>query len=200
MRNGRFFHKAFSSMASVQKRFLKCVKKAWHQEFPFLKSIDVVEVPRLPKGSNFVCDKYLSERGRVYFVWFDFSQKRVGEFGVGISVSDTPSRCVRDPGLNKPSPEGLGIYDVGQFGSPKRTWALVDVNAELAKVFTSLGADTNGFLPPRPQSTWFPTGFELTEGEVFSAAVADIGMTLTKFVFPTLQIEHPVSPHEQNPL
>jgi hypothetical protein len=176
-------------MASIQKRFLKQVREAWRRDYPFLKPVNLVEVPRLPNGANFLCDRYFSERGRAYFIWFDFPQKRFGEFHLGISVTDTLTQSIRDHGLAKPTPTALGIYDVVQFGSPKRTWALVDIEAESDKFFQSLGMDTSDLALPRSQSTWFPQSYEVPEAQIFDEAITDVAATLAKYVFPALQIK-----------
>src|SRR5215831_18453170 len=119
-------------MTSPQKPFLKRVRDVWRHEFAFLKPVDLAEIPPLPKGCRFLCDRYLAKRGRAYFIFFDFSLRRVGEFSLGITVSDSVTRCIREHGLDAPSAYGLGMYSVGQFiGTQTRTWALIDVDAQV---------------------------------------------------------------------
>src|SRR4051794_10448562 len=102
-------------MAGIQGTFLKRVRARWQREFPFLKPVHLIEVPQLNKGTNFICDRYLPERGRAYFIHFDFSQKRFGEFSIGVTVSDSLTRSIMEHAMGAPSPTALGMYAIGPF-------------------------------------------------------------------------------------
>ena len=176
-------------MPSIQKTFLKRVTEVWRIDFPFLKRVDLTEVPSVPKGSNFICDEYFRKRDRAYFIRFDFSQKRVGEFTIGITVSDSLTRSIREHGLESPSSSALGMFSIGQFlPVQSRTWALRDINAEVDQLFQSLGQEPVGFGKIRSTLTWYPSSFDLPQKEIVDAAIADVGATLKKHVFPKLEI------------
>jgi hypothetical protein len=178
-------------MPSPQKPFLKRVRDVWRREFPFLKSVDLAEIPALPKGCRFVCDNYFAERGRVYFIFFDFSLRRIGEFSLVITVSDSATRCIREHGLDSPSAYALGMYSVGPFiGAQRRTWALVDVDAQSDEIFRSLGQEPVGFARTRSRFTWYPSSFGLPQEQIFDEALADVRAVLVEHVFPKLQIEY----------
>jgi hypothetical protein len=178
-------------MPSPQKPFLKRVRDVWKREFPFLKPVDLAEIPALPKGCTFRCDDYFAERGRAYFILFDFSLRRLGEFSLGISVSDSVTRCIREHGLDTPSAYALGMYSVGQFiGAQTRTWALGDVDAKVDAIFRSLGQEPVGFAQIRSPFTWYPSSFELRQEQIFDEALADVRTILIEHVFPKLQIKY----------
>lgn len=178
-------------MPSIQKLFLKRAREVWRREFPFLKPVDLAEIPPLPKGCRFLCDDYLAKRGRAYFVLFDFSLRRIGEFSVGITVSDSVTRSIREPGLAAPSPDALGIYSISQFmGIQKRDWALVDVDAQIDALCQSLGQQPVGLTQTRSRYRWYPTSFELPQLEIIDDALADVSGILKEHVFPKLQIEY----------
>jgi hypothetical protein len=178
-------------MPSPQKPFLKRVRDVWRREFPFLKPVDLAEIPALPKGCRFLCDDYFTERERAYFIFFDFSLRRIGEFSLGITVSDSVTRCIREHGLDTPSAYALGMYSVGQFiGAQTRRWALVDVDAQVDALFRSLGQQPVGFAQTRSRFTWYPSSFELPPEQIFDEALADVRAVLVEHVFPKLQIEY----------
>ncbi|MBL9175357.1 MAG: hypothetical protein JNL10_17585 [Verrucomicrobiales bacterium] len=178
-------------MPSIQKLFLKRAREVWQREFPFLKPVDLAEIPQLPKGCRFLCDDYFAERGRAYFIFFDFSLRRIGEFSLGITVSDSVTRCIRDYSLDAPSSHALGMYSVGQFmGVQMRDWAIADVDGQVDALFRSLGQQPVGFAQTRSRHRWYPTSFELPQLEIFDAALADVSATLKEYVFPKLQIEY----------
>ena len=103
-------------MGKEQKLFLKKVREAWLREFPFFKPVDLDEVPKQPKGSTFRCDDYFSTRGVCYFVSFDFSQRRQGEFLVGITVSPSREKSVLNPPEDyTPTPTNVGTYNLAKF-------------------------------------------------------------------------------------
>jgi hypothetical protein len=176
-------------MPSIQKLFLKRAREVWQRKFAFLKPVDLVEIPQLPKGSRFLCDDYFAERGRVYFIFFNFSLRRIGEFSLGITVSDSVTRCIREHGVDAPSSHSLGMYSVGQFmGVQTRNWALADVDGQVDAVFRSLGQQPVAHT--RSRYTWYPASFELPQVEIFDAALADVDTILREYVFPKLQIEY----------
>lgn len=178
-------------MPSIQKLFLKRAREVWQREFPFLKPVDLAEIPQLPKGCRYLCDDYFAERGRAYFIFFDFSLRRIGEFSLGITVSDSVTRCIREHGLAVPSSSALGMYSVSQFmGIQRRDWALADVDAQVDAFFQSLGQQPVGFAQKRSRYRWYPTSFELPQVEIFDAALADISAILKEHVFPKLQMEY----------
>ena len=178
-------------MPGIQKAFLSRARDVWRRDFPFLKPIDLPEIPRLPKGCRFFCDDYFAKRGTAYFIFFDFSLRRIGEFSLGITVSDSLTRSIREHGLDSPSPHGLGMYSIGQFmGVRARDWALADVDAQVDALFQSLGQQPVGFAQTRSPHTWYPTSFEVPQVEIFDAALADISGILKEHVFPKLQIEY----------
>lgn len=178
-------------MPSIRKLFLKRARELWRCEFPFLKPVDLEEIPQLPKGCRFLCDDYFAERGRAYFIFFDFGLRRIGEFSLGITVSDSVTRCIREHGLDTPSPHSLGMYSVGQFmGAQRRDWALADVDGQVDAVFRSLGQQPVGFARTRSPYRWYPASFESPKMEIFDAALADVSATLKEYVFPKLQIEY----------
>ena len=178
-------------MPSIQKQFLKRAREVWQREFPFLKPVDLAEIPHLPKGCRFLCDDYFSERGRAYFIFFDFSLRRIGEFSLGITVSDSVTRSIREPGIDAPSPDALGMYSIGQFmGIQMRDWALADIDAQVDALFLSLGQQPVGFAQTRSRYRWYPTSFELPQLEIFDGALADVSAILKEHVFPKLQIDY----------
>ncbi len=178
-------------MPSIQKAFLSRTRDVWRRDFPFLKPVDLSEIPQLPKGCRFLFDDYFAERGRAYFIFFDFSLRRIGEFSLGITVSDSVTRSIREHGLDSPSPHSLGMYSIGQFmGIQTRDWALADVDAQVDALFQSLGQQPVGFAQTRSRYRWYPTSFELPQVEIFDAALADVSAILKEHVFPKLEIEY----------
>lgn len=178
-------------MPSPQKPFLKRARDVWRREFPFLKPVDLAEIPSFPKGCKFLCEDYLAERDRAYFIFFNFSLRRIGEFSLGITVSDSVTRCIREYGFDAPSACALGMYGVGQFiDAPTRNWALADVDAQVDALFRSLGQDSVGFAQTRSRFTWYPSSFELPQEQIFDEALSDVRAVLIEHVFPKLKIEY----------
>jgi len=178
-------------MAGIQKAFLRRVAHRWEGEFPFLKPAHLVEVPQLNKGSNFLCDHYFPERGRAYFLHFNFSQKRVGEFSIGVTVSDSLTRSIREHGTGAPSPTALGMYAIGLFiGRQTRRWALIDHNAQADELFHSMGVEPVGFAGMRSRNTWCPPSFDVPQDQIINAALDDVNTVLRQEVFPKLQVEY----------
>lgn len=178
-------------MAGIQKAFLKRVASRWRKDFPFLKPAHLIEVPQLNKGSNFLCDHYFPERGRAYFLHFDFSQKRVGEFSIGVTVSDSVVRSILEHGTSAPSATAIGMYGIGPFiGAQTRRWALIDHGAEADALWRSLGQEPMGFATMRNRSTWYPQSFAIPQEDLFDCVIENVNSVLKQHVFPKLQIEY----------
>lgn len=177
-------------MANEQKQFLKMVREAWKTEFPFLKPVDLDEVPRQPKGSNFRCDDYFSTRGVCYFVSVDFSQRRQGEFLVGITVSPLGEKSILSPPENyTPTPTSIGTYNLAKFLNRQSfRWDLVDVDAKTNAILVSLG----GAAIPTPDyvaaNVWKPSSYALPFEQIADQAIRDVSDKLRRFVFPKLEI------------
>lgn len=178
-------------MAGIQKAFLKTVANRWQSEFPFLKPVHLVEVPQLNKGSNFLCDHYFPERGRAYFLHFIFSQKRVGEFSLGFTISDSVARSILEHATGEPSATAIGMYGLGRFiGVQTRRWALIDHNAQADDLDRSLGLEPLGLAGRRMPHTYYPPSFGVPQGEIFDSVLGDVNAVLKQHVFPKLQIEY----------
>jgi len=100
--------------AQYSKAFLRRVREVWRLDFPFLKPVDLSEIPLVPKGCRFLCDDYFAERGRAYFIIFDFCPRRIGEFSLSITVSDS----ITAPFVSMawtPFLRRTRMYSIGQF-------------------------------------------------------------------------------------
>jgi hypothetical protein len=180
-------------MSGVQKAYLKSVASRWQREFPFLKPVHLIEVPQLDKGSNFLCDRYFPERGRAYFLQFNFGQKRIGEFSIGVTVSDSVTRSVLEHGTETPSAKALGMYGIGSFiGTQTQRWALIDHGAEADALWRSLGHEPMGFAAMRSRCTWYPRSFAIPQEELFALVIENVNSVLKQHVFPKLEIEYEV--------
>jgi hypothetical protein len=178
-------------MAGIQKAFLSRVRTDWQREFPFLRPVHLIEVPQLNKGTNFICDHYFPERGRAYFIQFNFSQKRFGEFSFGVTVSDSLTRSILEHGAGAPSPTALGRYAIGPFsGAQTRRWALIDHGAQADEFDRSLGLEPVGFAGMRSSNTWYPPSFAVPQEEVFDSVLQDVNSVLRQHVFPKLHIDY----------
>lgn len=177
-------------MGKEQKLFLKIVRETWRAEFPFLKPVDLDETPKLPKGSNFCCDDYASTRGVFYFVTFDFSQRRQGEFSVGITVSNSAEKSVLNPPQDsRPTPTNVGSFSIAAFlGRPAFRWDLVDVDAKTNAILASLGGTAIPTLGHVAANTWKPSSYALSFEQIADEAIRDVGDKLRRFVFPKLEI------------
>jgi hypothetical protein len=177
-------------MSRMQQQFLKKVRETWKVEFPFLKAVNLEETPKLPKGCNFRCDDYAPIRGVFYYVTFDFSQRRQGEFSVGISVSNSAEKSVLSPPENlEPTPTNIGSYSIAAFlGRPAFRWDLVDVDAKTNAVLQSFGGSpitTPGYVSA---NTWKPSSYALPFEQIADEAIRDVNEKLRRFVFPKLEI------------
>ena len=175
-------------MAKEQKLFLKKVKDAWKAEFPFLRQVDLNETPKLPNGCKFRCDDYASTRGVYYFVTFDFSQRRQGEFSVRITVSGSPAKSVLDPAADyQPTPTSIGSHSMGVFlGRQSFRWDLVDVDAKTNAILVSLGGEP--IVGHVSANTWKPSSYALPPEQIVDEAIRDVSDKLRRFVFPRLEI------------
>jgi len=180
-------------MAKEQKRFLKIVRQAWAAEFPFLEPVDLAEVPRLDKGSNFRCDRYFDARGVCYFLQFHFLKSRHGEFSLRVAVSPSPDKSVLSFGpYRDPGPTTVGYYNIADFLVVQSfTWAIVDVNAKLDELWLSLGVEPLEHFERKPAVFWKPSSFALPFEEICAEAIGDINDKLRCAVFPKLQIALP---------
>lgn len=166
------------------------VREAWKTQFPFLKPVDLDETPKLPKGCNFRCDDYASSRSVFYFVTFDFSQQRQGEFSIGVTVSSSAKKSVLNPPADyRPTPTNIGSYNIAAFlGQPAFRWDFVDVDAKTNATLASLG----GTPIPTPShvaaNTWKPSSYALPFTQIADEAIRDVNDKLRRFVFPKLEI------------
>ncbi len=172
-------------MAGEQKQFLKQVTALWRREFPFLQPVDLQELPRVPKGCNFLYQGGGGVPGYYYFVCFDFSSKRRGEFSIGVTISQSPERSTLNPAMvDKPTPTSVGSFGIWQFmGRHYMAWALVDLEAE-AKALFGL---TSGL--PKSPDVWRPTTYDQPLEKIVEEAIADVNQSLRKHVLPALQIQ-----------
>ncbi len=178
-------------MPGIQKAFLKRVASRWSRELPFFKPVHLIEVPQLNKGSNFICDHYFPQRGRAYFIQFNFSPKRIGEFTIDITVSNSVTRSILDHAWGTPSPTDIGMYAIGKFiGVQTRRWALIDHGAQADEFDRSLGLEPMGFANMRSRNTWFPPSFAVPQEQIFDSVLDDVNSVLKEHVLPKLQIEH----------
>jgi len=177
-------------MANIQKVFLRRVKEIWKTEFPFLKSVQLNEMPKLPKDCNFRCDDFFSTRGVVYFVTFDFSPRRQGEFSLGITVSHSPDKSILSPPIDsQPSPTNIGSHNIASFlERPAFRWDLVDVDARTNAILVSLGGQAIATPSHVAANTWRPSSYSLSFGQIADEAIRDVNDKLRRFVFPKLNI------------
>lgn len=178
------------AMPNEQRQFLKMVREDWKTRFPFLNPVDLDEVPRRPKGSTFRCDDYFSTRGVCYFVSFDFSQRRQGEFLVGITVSPSREKSILSPPENyTPSPTNIGIYNLSRFLNRQSfSWDLVDVDAKTNAILTSLGGVPIVTPDYVAANVWKPSSYALPFEQIADEAIRDVSDKLRRFVFPKLEI------------
>ena len=177
-------------MGKEQKLLLKKVRQLWSVEFPLLKPVDLDEVPKQPKGCNFRCDDYFSERRVCYFVTFHFSQRRQGEFSIGITVSPAREKSVLSPPEDDtPDPKNVGTYNLAKFLNRQSfRWDLVDVDAKTNTTLVSLCAAP--VLTPDYvlANVWKPSSYALPFDQIAEEAVRDVSDKLRRFVFPKLEI------------
>lgn len=177
-------------MSKEQKRFLEKIRESWTKEFPFLELVDLEEIPKISKGCNFLCREYFSMRGVCYFVTFDFSQRRQGEFLIGITVSPSPEKSVLSPPENyTPTPTNIGSYNMAVFlGRKSFCWDLVDVDTKMNAILISLGGE--GIQTPDYVSAnvWKPSSYALPFDRIVEEAICDVNEKLRRYVFTILEI------------
>ena len=144
----------------------------------------------MPKGSNFRCKDYFATRGVCYFVTFDFSQHRIGEFLIGITVSPSLEKSILSPPENyTPSPTNMGSYNMAVFlGRRSFSWDLVDVDAKMNAILISLGGEPIQTPDYVSVDIWKPSSYELPFEQIAEEAICDINEKLRRFVFPKLEI------------
>lgn len=183
-------------MAGESTRFLKLVRKAWLTGFPFLKPVEVDEVPRRQKCSNFCCADYAKTRGLFYFVSFDFDRNFRGQFSISITVSQSADRSVLDPSedCRHPSATNVGTFPIAVFlGRGDFRWQLLDWEGNLNSFIVGLGGPADDYQSPFPKGYhyWQPSSFELPLEAIGQEAIHDINGKLRQFVFPKLEISLP---------
>jgi hypothetical protein len=176
-------------MAKLQKAFLTKVREVWKREFPFLELVDIDQVPKLPKGTDFGCDEYAINRGVYYFVSFHFRPKVPGDLSIAVTVSNSPDKSVLDPPLDyRPSPTNVGTYNIAAFlGLPDCRWHLTDVDGDLNR-WLFPGGEPPVVLPPDP-NVWKPSSYAIEFDVIADEAIQDVNDKLKRFVFPKLEID-----------
>lgn len=178
-------------MAKEQKHFLKRVRETWEAEFPFLKPVDLDEVPKIPRGCNYCCGNYVAIRGVFYFVTFDFSPVCPGEFSLGITVSDSAHKSVLNPPTDyRPTPTNVGSYNIAVFmGRQAFLWDLVGTDDKVNSMLASLR--TTSIVRPTPLTAnmWKPSSYDLPFAQIADEAIRDVNSKLRRFVLPKLQID-----------
>ena len=97
------------------------IANTWRVEFPFLKPVDLKEIPRVAKGCNFLCDLYGKTRSRYYFVRLNFSPKCHGQFSIGITISPSANHSILEHSLVTPRIESdinKHVWDLEVSQSP----------------------------------------------------------------------------------
>jgi|GEM_PF-5186477 len=178
-------------MPNELKVFKKLVADSWRMDFPFLKQVDIDEVPRVEKGCNFLCDLYGESRKRYYFLRINFSPKRRGEFSVGISISPSPARSILEHPLVSPelTPFSIGMFGIWKFlDLPRFDWALVDIDSEQNALFSKLGLPGIKSGSRRSANVWRPSTYDQPFFKIAEEAVSHLNYTLRSRVFPVLEI------------
>lgn len=177
-------------MAGENKLFLKALRKSWKQKFPFLVPVDLEEVPKVQKGCNFRCDKYLANRGVCYFFTIDFQPKTRGRFILRISTSSNPEKSIVEHGdwpLTAAKPTGMfGVWQI--LERRYLAWDLVDWAGELNQLYTQLGMDYR-VEPGDSPDIWRPVSYAVPIEAIVDAAIEDLNAVMMKEVFPRLEIE-----------
>lgn len=177
-------------MAKEQSIFLRRVARSWASEFPFLSGVDLQEIPRVPKGCNFVCDAYGITRQRYYFISFDFSPKCRGQFTVRVTASESRERSILGQVTKTdPSPSAIGMFPIARFvNRPRLAWQLVDIQGERNALFARLGGEEDQVTPSRSKNVWHPSTYNQPIEKTSDEAIASINDILRRNVFPVLEI------------
>lgn len=178
------------NMSKEQKQFLKKVRENWKTQFPFLEPVNLEEMPKMPKGNNFCCKEYFAIRGVCYFITFDFSQRRQGEFSIGITVSPSPEKSILShPEDYIPTPTNIGSYNIAVFlGRQSFRWGILDVDAKTNAILTSLCGEQIQTPDYISVNLWKPSSYSLPFEKIAEEAILDINEKLRRFVFPKLEI------------
>ena len=178
-------------MAHEPKKFLKQVAAAWKEEFPFLKPVDLNEVPRMPKGTNFLCEACGDTRELYYFIAIEFSPKLRGQFTVRVAISDSPNRSTLGSAMGlSPSPTTKGSFGVQRFlGQQQFSWALVDLEKERDELLAEIGMPIPELGNNRTHNIWRPSSYEQPFESIAQEAIEHLNSVLRTKVFPVLKIE-----------
>jgi hypothetical protein len=149
------------------------------------------EIPRVPKGFNFLCDAYGQTRERYYFFAIEFSPKCRGQFSLRVAVSSSPERSTLGSALtSQPSPGAIGSFGIARFLDKKHfAWALVDLEAERDALFKDLGVAMPDLGDNRSDRIWRPSTYEQTFETIAAEAIAYLNDMLRTKVFPVLEID-----------
>lgn len=177
-------------MAGENRLFLKKLRTSWKQQFPFLQSVDLDEVPRVQKGCNFRCDKYAVKRGVYYFFRITFDTKYRGRFTVGVSISSSLEKSILEHGLWPLSEaKSTGMFGIWQILERRYlAWDLVDWRTETNQFFTGAGVPEVGFSANKSEDIWQPVSYNAPVETIVDAAIADLNKVLQEEVFPRLEI------------
>lgn len=178
------------STLSNRKIFLKRLAASWRQEFPFLRPVDLPdEIPRTPKGCNFVCDDYSAARACYYFVRIEFLPKLRNQFMIAITVSPSPTRSVLGPAMvSKPTAKSIGSFTVAKFlNKPRFEWALFDDTAQAEAFLDRMGTPIRS-RNRWPENVWRPSSFAKPMDLIADEAIAHVNRTLRSSVFPVIEI------------
>lgn len=178
-------------MSNESKRFVKQLAASWQREFPFLKPVELDEIPRVPKGFNYLCDVHGEARGRYYFFAIEFSPKRRGQFSLRVAVSPSPQRSTLGSALtSRPSALATGSFGIARFLDKKQfAWALVDLEAERDELFKDLGVAMPDLGDNRSEWLWRPSTYEQSFEGIAAEAIAHLNDMLCTKVFPVLEID-----------
>ena len=168
-------------MSKIQRPFLIRVREAWQHRFPFLEPVEIDEIPRRDNGGNYRCSAFFSERSRAYFVAYQFSKVRRGEFTLEVTIADSLDRSILEHRTASDiAAHKLGSYRIGSFIDGKDCWwALQDVEAETRRLLPSLPI-------ARPPGRWRPSSFDLPLDRIYDEAISDVSDKLERYVFPKL--------------
>ena len=177
-------------MKNIRNQFLRAVEAEWARLFPFLKPVELEERPKRGKLCNYIYQNQ-SKANFIYFISFQFSEIRIGEFTIDVSISHSNEVSVLDR-RTKDDLQSLkyGSYRIGTFmGTKDYWWALVDVDSQNQELWRSVGERHPVLTQVSDQSRWRPSSFDLPPGGIISEALLDVNVKLQRFVFPRLDIK-----------
>jgi hypothetical protein len=184
-------------MSKIQSPFLKRAREAWRVRFPFLEPVEIDEVPKRDKGGNYRCGTLFAERGLAYFFSYQFSTRRLGEFTLDVTISDSLARSVVERRWASDVTEHkLGSYRIGSFIDGKdHWWALRDVDAGASGFLESLGLSGPEVASPRVvPGRWRPSSFDIPISEIYDQAIVDVSDKLSRYVLPKLNFPETIHP------